>query len=414
MTDEMKALIEVEQDPDWPDADRYAVSRGGRYWMGLSEEDARGLCRALNALFGIRQPSVLSPLPDEQLNGAITRVEGDINRVPPNAETARTIADIRTLLAEVRRLRAQPERAPSRDLLTEDITRFLLAEFGQPVAWVEDELGTPQEWISVVGDARKIAEALVGRFDRALSSHPDEESTGVRRPSPATVEAVEQAAHGEALARIAGSDRGADLDDSYVSGFRAAARWAAEHWIAIEPLSGDAARIRVDHDESLSSFPIAERVRGGWQSGVHFYPDVQVTVLRRFAFPAPVVSEESAELRARIERAREAWWSATEQGDSGLVYTDRIEDAMDAIWDEIGHADWTPVTRPDEETVTTVEELDALPEGSVIREDGSQGRIWVFEKDADDEWATPGAVNYITPLLPARVLFRPTPEGSER
>lgn len=47
-------------------------------------------------------------------------------------------------------------------------------------------------------------------------------------------------------------------------------------------------------------------------------------------------------LRGQIEEARNAWWSATEQGDNGLVYTDRIEDAMDGIWSAIGHADWTP------------------------------------------------------------------------
>lgn len=47
-------------------------------------------------------------------------------------------------------------------------------------------------------------------------------------------------------------------------------------------------------------------------------------------------------LRDKIEEARNAWWSATEQGDSGLIYNDRIEDAMDDIWSAIGHADWTP------------------------------------------------------------------------
>lgn len=45
----------------------------------------------------------------------------------------------------------------------------------------------------------------------------------------------------------------------------------------------------------------------------------------------------------QVEEARTAWWSATEQGDSGLVYTDRIEDAMDEIWSAIGSSDWLPV-----------------------------------------------------------------------
>lgn len=48
-------------------------------------------------------------------------------------------------------------------------------------------------------------------------------------------------------------------------------------------------------------------------------------------------------LQMQIEEARTAWWSATEQGDSGLVYTDRIEEAMDDIWSAIGGSDWVPV-----------------------------------------------------------------------
>lgn len=53
-------------------------------------------------------------------------------------------------------------------------------------------------------------------------------------------------------------------------------------------------------------------------------------------------NETILRLRAHIEEARNAWWSATTQGDNGLVYTDKIEDAMDDIWSAIGHADWTP------------------------------------------------------------------------
>lgn len=68
---------------------------------------------------------------------------------------------------------------------------------------------------------------------------------------------------------------------------------------------------------------------------------------------APVVSEEPeaetiAKLRDQIEQARNAWWSATEQGDNGLVYTDRIEDAMDEIWNAIGDAGWLPVEQEGE------------------------------------------------------------------
>jgi len=56
----------------------------------------------------------------------------------------------------------------------------------------------------------------------------------------------------------------------------------------------------------------------------------------------PSDEQEVERLRGQIEEARSAWWSATEQGDNGLIYTDKIEDAMDDIWSAIGHADWTP------------------------------------------------------------------------
>lgn len=54
------------------------------------------------------------------------------------------------------------------------------------------------------------------------------------------------------------------------------------------------------------------------------------------------MQDEILRLRGQIEEARTAWWSATEQGDNGLVYTDQIEAAMDDIWSAIGHADWQP------------------------------------------------------------------------
>jgi hypothetical protein len=60
------------------------------------------------------------------------------------------------------------------------------------------------------------------------------------------------------------------------------------------------------------------------------------------AYNGDVLWREVLSLRDQIEQARIAWWSAVEQGDNGLIYTDRIEDAMDDIWSAIGHADWTP------------------------------------------------------------------------
>ena len=51
--------------------------------------------------------------------------------------------------------------------------------------------------------------------------------------------------------------------------------------------------------------------------------------------------------------------------------------------DAIIAAGWRPPAR----TVTTVEELDALPKGSVVR---GAGRAALYEKWGDDTWAEPG------------------------
>lgn len=89
---------------------------------------------------------------------------------------------------------------------------------------------------------------------------------------------------------------------------------------------------------------------------------------------------------------------------------------------------------PDEETVTTVEELDALPVGSVVMEMTAEPFLGiptvagVFHKfpvavqepgrTPDEGWrewfvvAGHGARPATEIMLPARVLFRPTPEGS--
>ena len=55
-------------------------------------------------------------------------------------------------------------------------------------------------------------------------------------------------------------------------------------------------------------------------------------------------------------------------------------------------------------TITSIEELDALPEGAVVREDGSQDRIWIFEKDADGAWGTPWSSSPWDVRLPATLL----------
>lgn len=106
-----------------------------------------------------------APLPVD-LDALLTEAEANVPRdLGDWANLAKRLTSaLRTVQVPV------TEEPANRDLLTEDLTRFLLAEFGQPVAWVDDELGTPQEWISVVGDARKIAESLVDRFTTLPSS----------------------------------------------------------------------------------------------------------------------------------------------------------------------------------------------------------------------------------------------------
>lgn len=72
---------------------------------------------------------------------------------------------------------------------------------------------------------------------------------------------------------------------------------------------------------------------------------------------------------------------------------------------------------PTEETVTTVEELEALPDESVVLyvAGGQHGVVQrIFGR-----WYSAGAQHpedrvTLTAWLPGRVIFRPVPEGSER
>jgi hypothetical protein len=74
-------------------------------------------------------------------------------------------------------------------------------------------------------------------------------------------------------------------------------------------------------------------------------PAVEAFYREQFSGASVVPEEPEVEkLRGQIEEARSAWWSATEQGDNGLIYTDRVEGAMDETWSAIGHADWTPAS----------------------------------------------------------------------
>jgi len=125
----------------------------------------------------------------------------------------------------------------------------------------------------------------------------------------------------------------------------------------------------------------SDRLSGGRLANIAaraIEPIVERIIARRSPVPADTPNEalvvahieEAQELRARLEQAREAWWSATEQGEKGVVYTDRIESAMDDIWSEIGDATWTPVAaRP-----TPPEDVAALVD-SLRRDSGDYGRV---------------------------------------
>ena len=56
-------------------------------------------------------------------------------------------------------------------------------------------------------------------------------------------------------------------------------------------------RLEVEHGDGLTSYPCAERVRGGWQCGVLFYPDSQVVKATPLTVQ-PAVSAEQLNLAA--------------------------------------------------------------------------------------------------------------------
>ena len=50
------------------------------------------------------------------------------------------------------------------------------------------------------------------------------------------------------------------------------------------------ARLTVEYGDGLTEYPLAERTKGGWQNGVRFYPDENVTVVKQvLVVPVPHV-----------------------------------------------------------------------------------------------------------------------------
>ena len=64
--------------------------------------------------------------------------------------------------------------------------------------------------------------------------------------------------------------------------------------------SGTVARIHVEYG-STAEFPTAEKVRGGWQTGVHHYPDEQVVKVMGIYTLKPRTVTTAAELDALPE-----------------------------------------------------------------------------------------------------------------
>jgi hypothetical protein len=89
------------------------------------------------------------------------------------------------------------------------------------------------------------------------------------------------------------------------------------------PRVGTIARIHVDEGD-LQSWPVAEKVTRGWQSGKHFYPDDLVAEVQ-------TVYVRDAEV-AELERQIQGWIkSATETNDK-LAAAEAVIEKVSAAW----------------------------------------------------------------------------------
>ena len=87
-------------------------------------------------------------------------------------------------------------------------------------------------------------------------------------------------------------------------------------------------------------------------------------------------------------------------GSSGWISYEECQEAEEQMADAILAAGWRPPAR----TVTTEEELDALPEGTVVRDhDGAVAENW------DCTWFSTDGYRYLheTSAFPATVLYEP-------
>lgn len=84
--------------------------------------------------------------------------------------------------------------------------------------------------------------------------------------------------------------------------------------------NGTIARIEVTRG-TLTEYPIAEKVRGGWQNGVTTYPDADVTGVRgRYAVMVPTGRDEARRLLALAgTRLSEEWPQQTGEHKSDVL-----------------------------------------------------------------------------------------------
>lgn len=108
---------------------------------------------------------------------------------------------------------------------------------------------------------------------------------------------------------------------------------------------GTAARLRVVRG-STTEFPLAQRVRGGWQTGVHHYPDEQVAcVLEIYRPDRPVQPTVLPTVEALALHLQE-YWARSARRREPIIWADLARDTLALIGE--------PTVQPDLATLALV------------------------------------------------------------
>ena len=102
------------------------------------------------------------------------------------------------------------------------------------------------------------------------------------------------------------------------------------------------ARLTVEYGDGLTEYPLAEMVQGGWQNGVHFYPDDNVTEVKplHVVLAAPILDEAGPIATNPILRGVDLAMDRLVRTDTFTERTIRVLDAL--------RAEVLGVTTPDE------------------------------------------------------------------